>query len=135
MRINHRRSQSYWDGLGSLRLNKQMSPLVDAFPLPPCARAAKRHIQGRRGVQALTKQARPLHRFLHLVANLRPEQCLRPYPEENGLGFAKVGLGRSPPSPPVDCRTSSSRRPVHPSLAYSGGVVPVTVAGRRSAIG
>jgi hypothetical protein len=44
------------------------------------------------GVQALTKQARPLHRFFHLVANLRPEQCLRPYPEENGLGFAKVGL-------------------------------------------
>src|ERR1019366_10418881 len=97
MRINHRRSQSCWDGLGSLRLNKQMSPLVDAFPLPPCARAAKRHIQGRRGVQALTKQARPLHRFLHLVANLRPEQCLRPYPEENGLGFAKVGL--ESPSP------------------------------------
>ena len=36
------------DGLGSLRLNKQVSPLVDAWPLPPCARAAKRHIQGQR---------------------------------------------------------------------------------------
>ncbi len=30
--------------------------------------------------------------FLHLVRKLRLDQCLRPYDEENDLGFAKVGL-------------------------------------------
>jgi hypothetical protein len=34
----------------------------------------------------------PLSEFFHLVTNMRPDQCLRPYPEEKCLGFAKVPL-------------------------------------------
>ena len=33
--------------------------------------------------------------FFHLVVNLRSDQCLRPYLEENCLGFAKVPLGET----------------------------------------
>ena len=43
-------------------------------------------------VPALVKPGALVAQSLSSSHNLRPDQCLRPHPEEDGLGFAKVGL-------------------------------------------
>ena len=48
-------------------------------------------------VPALVKPGALVAQSLSSSHNLRPDQCLRPHPEEDSLGFAKVGLGRLGP--------------------------------------
>src|SRR6266536_1464238 len=59
-------------------------------------------------VPALQKKTRRLSRLFHLVRDLRPDQCLRPPSEQNGLGFAKVGLAAETSVSEVICMNEYS---------------------------
>src|SRR3989442_8359912 len=87
--------QSCWAGVWSLRADEPPTRSDRCWALPPGAHAAKDCNQGLPCASPF-KQNTPTRLILSSSQDSHPDQCLWPSSEQNGLGFAKVGLATFP---------------------------------------